>query len=291
MVPPGPRLVDNVVTVARPERPATPPTVLMCAPAHYTVSYRINPWMDPAKPTDTSRALGQWRNLRSVFIDLGFTVHEIEPIDGLPDMVYAANGGLVIDSIAYTASFFYPERQPEGPAYAAWFADHGLDVHEAQFVNEGEGDLLPVGNSILAGHGFRTSRDSHAELAEVFDREIVPLRLVMPEFYHLDTALAVLDDRPGREHIAYYPPAFDAPSLELLQARFPDAIEVAEADAHVFGLNAVSDGRHVVTAAAATRFQDQLREAGYEPIGVDVTELLLGGGGSKCCTLVLRERN
>ena len=40
---------------------------------------------------------------------------------------------------------------------------------------------------------------------------------------------------------------------------FPDAIEVASADAYVLGLNAVSDGLNVVLPAAATGFAEQLR--------------------------------
>ena len=59
-------------------------------------------------------------------------------------------------------------------------------------------------------------------------------------------------------------------------------------DAAVLGLNAVSDGEHIVMAARATRLADALRERGYTPVPVDLPELLLGGGGAKCCTLVLR---
>ena len=272
----------------RATRVATPLTVLMCRPSHFTVSYRINPWMNPDSPTDTPRAVAQWESLRHAYERLDFEVHQIDPIDGLPDMVFAANGGLVIDGVAYTASFHYPQRQPEGPAYASWFAGAGYDVRHSSVVNEGEGDFLAVGDVILAGHGFRTDPASHDEAARVFGREVIALRLVRPEFYHLDTALAVLDDRLGHEHIAYLPGAFDADSLAALRLRFPDAIEVSEEDAAVFGLNAVSDGLHVITAERATGFHAQLREHGYEPIGVDLSELLLGGGGAKCCTLALR---
>ena len=272
----------------RATRVATPLTILMCRPSHFTVTYRINPWMNPDSPTDTARAVAQWESLRDVYEGLGFDVHQIEPIDGLPDMVFAANGGLVIDGVAYTASFHYPQRQPEGPAYATWLDQAGYDVRYASVVNEGEGDFLAIGDVILAGHGFRTDPASHEEAARVFGREVVALRLTRPEFYHLDTALAVLDDRPGHEHVAYLPGAFDADSLEELRSRFPGAIEVSEEDAAVFGLNAVSDGLHVVTAERATGFQAQLRDHGYEPIGVDLSELLLGGGGAKCCTLELR---
>jgi N-dimethylarginine dimethylaminohydrolase len=272
----------------RATRVATPLTVLMCRPVHFTVTYRINPWMNPDSPTDTPRAVAQWEALRDAYERLDFEVHEIDPIHGLPDMVFAANGGLVIDGVAYTASFHYPQRQPEGPAYASWLGGAGYDVRHASVVNEGEGDFLAVGDVILAGHGFRTDPASHDEAARVFGREVIALRLVRPEFYHLDTALAVLDDRIGHEHIAYLPGAFDADSLAVLRLRFPDAIEVSEEDAAVFGLNAVSDGLHVITAERATGFHAQLREHGYEPIGVDLSELLLGGGGAKCCTLALR---
>ncbi len=270
------------------ERIAQAMTVLMCRPTHFTVSYRINPWMDPSSPTNTGRAVAQWEHLRETYRALGFAVREISPIAGLPDMVFAANGGLVIDDIAYTASFHFPQRQPERPAYGAWFASAGLTVHWSQFVNEGEGDFLPIGDVILAGHGFRTDTASHDEAASVFGREVLSLQLVRPEFYHLDTALTILDRRPGHEHIAYLPGAFSEESLAELRRRFPDAIEVSEEDAVVFGLNAVSDGLHVITAAAATGFHDQLRDHGYTPIGVDLTELLLGGGGAKCCTLEVR---
>jgi N-dimethylarginine dimethylaminohydrolase len=114
---------------------------------------------------------------------------------------------------------------------------------------------------------------------------VVSLELVDPRFYHLDTALTVLDDTT----IAYYPDAFsDASRIRLLEL-FPDAIEVAAEDANVLGLNAVSDGLNVVLPAAATGFADQLRAAGFQPIGIDLSELLKGGGSIKCCTLEVHQ--
>lgn len=272
----------------RPERRPTGRSVLMCRPEHFTVVYRINPWMNPAQPTDTDVALAQWQVLHDTYLELGYDVHLIDPIAGLPDMVYAANGGFVIDGVAYGAKFTHPERQPEGPAYMRWFREQGFDVREPEEVNEGEGDFLLVGDVILAGTGFRSDSQSHGELERVFGREVVTLRLVDPSFYHLDTAVAVLDGTPGREHIAYLPSAFDGASLAVLQERYPDAVIVNETDAAVLGLNSYSDGYNVVIASRATDFGRQLREHGYNPIGVDLSELLLGGGGVKCCTLELR---
>ena len=248
------------------------------------MSYRINPWMHPDVPTDTALAVSQWEVLYKTYVDLGFDVQLIDPIAGLPDMVYAANGGFVIDNIAYGAAFTYPERQPEGPAYMDWFTEQGFDVRVPVETNEGEGDFLLVDGVVLAGTGFRTASNSHEEVGKIFGREVVSLTLVNPSFYHLDTALAVLDP----EHIAYLPSAFDEPSLEILRERFPDALIVTEEDASVLGLNSFSDGYNVVIAARAKDFERQLRERGYNPIGVDLSELLLGGGGVKCCTLELR---
>jgi N-dimethylarginine dimethylaminohydrolase len=280
--------MTETVPVA-PLRSASKRTILMCRPDYFTVSYRINPWMHPEDPTDTSLAVKQWEVLYRTYLDLGFDVQLVDAIPGLPDMVYAANGGFVLDNIAYGASFTYPERQPEGPAYMEWFRANGFDVRVPESVNEGEGDFLLVGDVLLAGQGFRSASNSHQELGAIFGRPVISLNLVNPSFYHLDTAIAVLDPEGGAEaNIAYLPSAFDEPSLAILRGRYPDAIIVTEEDAAVLGLNSYSDGYNVVIASRAKDFERQLRERGYNPIGVDLSELLLGGGGVKCCTLELR---
>lgn len=273
------------------ERQVSKRSILMCRPDFFTVSYKINPWMNPQNPTDTSLSVTQWNELYKTYLDLGFDVQLIDPIDGLPDMVYAANGGFVLDNIAYGAKFTYPERQPEGPAYMDWFRENGYDVRIPENTNEGEGDFLLVGDVILAGTGFRTNLDSHREVSEIYGREVISLELVNPSFYHVDTAIAVLDPAPisgGTQNIAYLPSAFNEKGLSVLRERYPDAILVSEEDAAVLGLNSYSDGYNVVIAAKAKGFEQQLRDRGYNPIGVDLSELLLGGGGVKCCTLELR---
>ena len=274
------------MTAAAPGRTAR--HYLMCEPVHYTVSYEINPWMDVTRFTDAELAVQQWTRLRDVYLDLGHTVELIEPIPGLPDMVYAANGATVVDGVVYSARFRYDERGPEGPAYQKWFADRGYVTHTAAATNEGEGDLLVVGDLVLAGTGFRTDRAAHAELQELVGRPVVSLELVDPHYYHLDTALAVLSSDPADPQIAYFPPAFSAGSRAVLQQLFPDAVEATERDAVALGLNAVSDGYNVVVAPGAVDLADAIRERGYNPIPVDTSELLKGGGGAKCCTLEIR---
>ena len=253
----------------------------MTPPTFFAVEYAINPWMDTSTPVDTHLAMNQWDSLRQTYKELGHTVELVEPVAGLPDMVYAANGGLLVGGKAVVAKFAYPQRAGEAAAYAEWMERHGFHPAETRYVNEGQGDLLVAGSIVLAGYGFRTDRRAHDEIAVAVGMPLVSLELVDPRFYHLDTALAVLDDTT----IAYYPPAFSEESRARLLELFPDAIEVATPDAYVLGLNAVSDGLNVVHPAAATSFAEQLSDAGFASIGVDLSELLKGGGSIKCCTL------
>lgn len=267
------------------EGPKQPRRFLMCPPACFTVSYSINPWMNPAKPTDAGLAMAQWDRLRQVYASLGHQVSLIAPLPDLPDMVFTANAATVIGGRALAARFTYSQRAAEVPATSAWLRRRGYQVHEPRYRNEGEGDLLLAGDRILAGQGFRTDGRSHDEVARLFGLPVLSLTLTDSRFYHLDTALAVL--RPGL--IMYYPGAFDAESTAALRRLYPDAIVATDADAEVLGLNAVSDGRNVILSEQATHLHDELRERGFTAIGVDLSELLKAGGGPKCCTLELRD--
>lgn len=265
-------------------RTSRPRRYLMARPTYYVVEYRINPWMHPEISTDVNLALAQWQRLHDVYVDLGFDVDVIEGLPDLPDMVYAANGALVVDGMAVAANFTYPQRAPEAPAYAEWLRQAGFAVYEPVETNEGEGDILLVGDTLLAGTGFRTSRAAHAEIAQATGHEVVSLELVDDHYYHLDTALAVLTD----DLIAYYPPAFSAAAREELERRYPDAVIATADDAAVLGLNMVSDGGRAIMAPAAHNLIGQVRERGFDVLTVDTSELLKGGGGIKCCTLELR---
>lgn len=259
----------------------------MCPPTYFQVRYSINAWMDPRRPVDTERASAQWQWLVDCALDLGHKVEVLDPVPGLPDMVFTANGATVVDGQALTARFRNRERAPEAPIFLEWFRNHGnVPARPASGVNEGEGDHLLAAERILAASGFRTDRASHAEVAAYFGREVVDLELVDERFYHLDTALAVLDDQTGE--LMYYPPAFSARSQARLEELDPEAIRATEVEAAVLGLNAVSDGYHVLLPAAAPRLAAQLRERGFHPIGLDLSELLKAGGGIKCCMLELR---
>ncbi|MFI6640075.1 dimethylargininase [Streptomyces sp. NPDC050504] len=268
-------------------RDASPRRYLMCPPAHFKVTYSINPWMDPSKPVDLPLALAQWEVLRDRYRALGHTVELLDPRPDLPDMVFAANGATVVEGRVLGARFAHPERTDEAAAHLDWFRAHGFtEIHEPTHVNEGEGDFAVTASWILAGRGFRSSPLSHDEAQEFFGRPVIGLELVDPRYYHLDTALSVLDD--AADEVMYYPGAFSPGSRAVLARLFPDALIASGADAAALGLNAVSDGRHVLLPQGATGLFEPLRGRGYEPVPMDLGELLKGGGSVKCCTQELR---
>lgn len=270
---------------ARIERTAVPREYLMCAPEHFDVTYAINAWMRPGVKVDRELALRQWRRLRDTYRELGHVVHEVTPEPGLPDMVFAANCAVMVDGEILGARFRHPERAAEAPAYQRWFEASGVGTfHEPTAHNEGEGDFTVVGDTVLAGTGYRTDHAAHAEAQELFGRPVISLKLLNPSYYHLDVALFALDDR----NIAYYPGAFTDGSLRTLQRLYPEAIVVSNSDAEAFGLNSISDGKNVVVAEDAVGLIAQLTERGYDTIPIDLSELRKAGGGAKCCTQEIR---
>ncbi|WP_407691250.1 dimethylargininase [Saccharopolyspora mangrovi] len=266
---------------------ATTRHFLMCPPTYFTVEYVINPWMNPDEPVDAALAMEQWEELKNTYLRLGHAVDTIEPQPGLPDMVFAANSGTVIEGRVLGSKFRAPERAAEAEHFRRWFVEHGhRDLVMPTRINEAEGDFAWTGEVLLAGTGFRTDPAAHAEAQEALGVPVVSLNLVDERYYHLDTALFVLDKGPNAQ-IAYYPEAFSAGSRRVLARMFPDAVIADEADAACLGLNGVSDGHHVVLPTEATGLAKQLEDRGYEVIRLDVSELRKSGGGPKCCTMEL----
>lgn len=273
------------VDAARAARHAQPRTYLMCPPTYFDVVYAINDWMRPGEPVDRDRAMSQWSALADTYRRLGHEVLTIDPVEGLPDMVFVTDSGLVVDGVALGARYRTAERRAEAEHVFRWFRDNGLIRPTLpRYVNEGEGDFLVVGDVILAGTGFRSDPRSHAEASAHLGRPVITLNLVNPRYYHLNTALGVLDDST----IAYLPAAFSPDSREVLERRFPDAVIAAETDTDWLGLNLVSDGANVVLPVQASHLAEQLSDRGYEPVPVDYSEFLKSGGGIKCSTLELR---
>ncbi|HKU19133.1 MAG TPA: arginine deiminase family protein [Candidatus Saccharimonadales bacterium] len=261
--------------------------ILMTPADFFGIEYEINAWMHAENQVDRTAAQQQWRNVHDIYTkQLGWQVELATPVEHLPDMVFATDCCLMLDGKILLSNFRYPERQPETARFEEWFRAHGYtQMQQAKHRFEGGGDNLVCGDKILAGHGFRSDSAAADELREYFGREVVPLKIIDPFFYHLDTSLAVLSD----DTVAFYPGALDQDSQARLRAVIPNVIEATLEEARGFGLNAVSDGHTIITSNESESLLQRYRDAGFEVIGTPILEFRKSGGGVKCMTLELRD--
>lgn len=258
----------------------------MCPPDYFDIEYEINPWMHQDDQPTNETAHQQWDKLYDIYVhQMGWQVKLIDAVKGLPDMVFATDCCLMIDGKAMLSSFYYPERRGETAHFETWLKSNGYtNLQKADNFFEGGGDMLVCGEKILAGYGFRSSIESHDQMRQFFNREVVSLRITDPNFYHLDTSLAVL----SADTVAFYPGAIDSDSQNRLRSAVPNVIEATLEEAQAFGLNAVSDGQTIITSNASESLLQKYRQAGFKVIGTPILEFRKSGGGVKCLTLELR---
>jgi len=265
------------------------PSVLMCLPEYFGVRYAINPWMEgQIGQVDPAIAMRQWTEFYHA-LRHRVEVHLIDPQPHVPDLVFTANAGLMIDGHFIPSRFKHEERRREEPLFRKWFETRSSRTTSLpkNLFFEGAGDALvqPGRNLLWAGYGFRTDRETHQFLADQLELEVVSLHLTQPRFYHLDTCFCPLLD----DQVMYYPAAFDQASLKTIEAqvRPENRIIVSKEDAVHFTCNAVLVDRVLFLNHAGPELIQLIEEKGYTPIIQPVTEFLKAGGANKCLTLAL----
>lgn len=261
------------------------PRILMCRPDYYGIEYEINPWMDRRRQSDRAVAIRQWEGLRSLLQELGATIEEAPPVAGLPDMVFTANAALMYQDTAVISRFRHPQRRGEEEHFRRRLAELGFQARELPpgVAFEGAGDALFCGDTLFAGYRIRSSISGLQQIADMLGCRVIPLELVDPHFYHLDTCFCPL----GTSAALYYPGAFDTYGRRVLETMVEDLIPVRLEEAQHFACNAVVLQRAVVTNAGCPELHRQLRRRGFAPYGIPLAEFLKAGGAAKCLTLRL----
>ncbi len=259
--------------------------VLMCPPEYFSIDYEINPWMDKEKPVNGVLAQKQWEILKQSYSDLGVEVETVNPVEGLPDMVFTANAGLVQDKKAIVSNFKYIERKPESVYFQNWFKSNGFEVLtlDENELFEGQGEALVIGDNLIVGYGFRASLSSHEKIKRFLNREIVSVKLVDQRFYHLDTCFLPLNSTTA----LYFPRAFDEESRVKLQAIIPNLIEASEEEAVNFICNSVIVNDFIFMPSVSERLRSQIEGFGLKIKVIEVSEFKKSGGGVRCLTLNL----
>lgn len=278
-------------TPTREDRASGRHTFLMCPPDYYGVEYTINPWMEGNEGrTNSARAARQWNALRAE-VAAHAQVEILDPTAGLPDLVFTANAGLVLENAAIAAQFRFVQRRREEPLAQAWFDARGFDVvvPPAGVHFEGAGDALfdRGAGRLWMGYGIRTALGAAEFLGEVTGLEIVPLRLVDQRFYHLDTCFAPLTGG----YLIYYPAALDDGAQRTIRDLVPEnkRFAVSKRDALRFACNCVDTGTAIIVNACSRELEHQLQRWGFTVVRTPVDEFMMAGGGTKCLCLRLDE--
>jgi N-dimethylarginine dimethylaminohydrolase len=266
-------------------------SILVCPPKHYSVDYEINAWMNLNIDVDKNRAELQWTKMCAGLIRSGANLKYIKPHPHFPDMVFTANAGLIHGNTAILSNNKHKERQGESPLFKRWFLENGYKVIELpkHIYFEGAADAMFINDVLFMGHGFRTSKEAHPIIANVFNVEYVSCELVDPHFYHLDTCFLHIKDR-----IIYYRDAFSNKSIErammklienCLFKQVPlDILNISESHAKQFVCNSVEIDNNIV---APVFDYDDIFGQKDNVHECDVSEFIKAGGAVKCLTLKL----
>jgi arginine dihydrolase len=262
--------------------------LLLCPPDYFDIEYEINPWMSRARKAVPAAASRQWLNLRKTLQTIGCQVETLPPQPGLPDMVFTANAGLVVDHRAIRSNFRFPQRRGEQEHFEKWFLANGLEVLRLPdgVCFEGEGDALFCGEVLFCGYRSRSDVRAHQIIGEMLECLVISVELAQDRFYHLDTCFCPLPTGAA----LWYPPAFDLYGQRALRAQVKDLIEVGPEEAAHFGCNAVVVGNEIVLPEGCPNLSAALGERGYQTHPLPMTEFLKAGGACKCLTLLLPQR-
>jgi N-dimethylarginine dimethylaminohydrolase len=263
----------------------------MCPPEWYGVDYVINPWMaGNVNRSSRDLAFAQWKGIHNVLRSVA-DVRLLHPEPGCPDMTFVGHTALVHHGVAAISSFSHTERRPESIYLRRWLTSQGFLLWETprETAFEGEGDVSfdDSGKRLWAAHGVRTCKAAHRHIADAWHVPVTSLHLNDPRFYHLDTCFTPLSNG----YLLYYPGAFDAASLAMIEQAYPSnkRIAVTEADATRMACCALNIGKMVFTGEISRELAARLFDAGFDVVQLELSEFIQSGAGAKSLALRLSD--
>lgn len=226
--------------------------------------------------------------LVQTYQNLGIEVFFLPPNETYPDSVFARDFGACLKDGYILGRFKHEYRKNERKAYEKKMQELNIPqlfkVHEGYF--EGGDFFFLDDKTIVIGLLERTNQIGYQEIKEHFKNQYEVLFVESdPEFLHLDMCFNLIDD-----HLALIcKDAFDISFLQELQKRNIELIEVSKKDIFRHGLNVQALGDKKVLALKKNHdINLQIKQKGYEVIGLDITEILKCGGGIHCMTFPLK---
>ena len=270
--------------------------LIMCPPIFFDVIHLgSNPYMTGHPPVNKKKANYQWMNLVSILKKYGCKINLIKPRKNLPDMVFSANSGFILDKTFFPSNFKYIYRRKERQYYIRYFKRLGYTIKYINGIFEGGGDVIynPIQNHLWIGYGQRTNMRAAMNFKRQIShkkKNVCLLELIDPYFYHLDTCLLSFGDK----YALYYPDAFSTKSKQKLLKYFKPShlIAVTRKEA----LNFVCNGIEIpdinkkykgilISNKFSSRLKKKIKKLNYSCIDCSMSEFIKSGGSCACCIL------
>ena len=257
----------------------------------FQVRWAINPHMkiDSVNPVV---ARGQHRRLRRAMKELGAKLLQLPFVHGAHDSVFMKDNALLRETElgpqAFLAMPKYEMRQKEILSRAEALEKIGFMIRKVSEANFEGGDLVNFSRSTKAylGHGFRSEACAAQDVSDFLEKEVIPLELIDPFFYHLDTALAFTEDNEGRLTAFVYPEAFSKDSLTQLKQdpSIHRLVYVSRNEAMAFGLNWIELPKAIILGSEVPGILESLEKIGKKAVVVPLDQFQLAGGSAACLT-------
>lgn len=265
--------------------------VLLCPPTHFRFQ-PINEITNKVLANGEEPDLEAFAREHAEFVDAyrsaGVEVELMDPVPGLPYMVYARDFGACLAEGALIGSFKEPVRQGEELHYERRLGELGVPVIGKVVRGAFEGgdfwflDDATIAHGVVARTTWEGLRNASAIL-EPLGYTVSGVQLASKNL-HLDMAFNIV--APGLAVCAteQMPNFF----LRMLRKRRFELIDVPSEGVfkHHCNIQCLGDDR-VLTFAGNVKVNERLKAFGLEVIAPEITQILKGGGGLHCMTFPL----
>jgi dimethylargininase len=228
-------------------------------------------------PIDVALARRQHAAYVEALGTLGYNVLTPLPADeALPDGVFVEDQAVVVGGRALLTRSGHAPRRAEAESVARALAELGLEVVRTpdDAILDG-GDVLRLGKTLLVGRSDRTDEAGIAALGRAFPEcDVVSVGLP-PDVLHLKCFVS--SPLPGV--------VVHAPDRLRIDVGAERVIAVPPEEA--WAANTLGRGNRIVVGAGFPRTAKAVRDAGFEPVTVDVSEFRKGDGSLTCLSILL----
>jgi len=230
---------------------------------------------NPAKTSiDLHLAKEQHRQYVSALKESGLRVVELSPLEDFPDSVFMQDPAILGSRRTVIGRFGEASRRGEEDALLDDLTDRRLDIGTVRSVEspgtlEG-GDIVITEQGLFVGESQRTNENGIRQLSACLDH--LQVKIVKTRLLHLLCGCSYLSQRT----------MMIAPDL-VDQKSFPSFrfITIPLEEAYATDALYVGDGRVIIPSGFPKTLM-KLKEAGYRPVEVDVSEFYKGDGGVTC---------